>query len=345
MKVPAAKAAQFISAPPESVTAILLYGPDMGLVRERAQALTRLIVEDPKDPFRVSEIPASELRDDPARLSDEAAAIAFTGGRRVVRIRDATDAIARPIVDFCNAPFGDALVIIETGTLLPRSKLRTAFEGAKQAAAVPCYGDEGKALQDVVLEALGKSKIRVSADAMSYLLENLGGDRMVSRSELEKLRLYMGEEGEVTIADAVACIGDSASMTLDDIAFAAASGNIDRLAHLLDRARREGAAAISILRAVARHFERLHLVSGAIDIGKPAAAAIKLLRPPLFFKQKNNFRTQLRRWPTNRLSQAIGSLSEAEILCKTAGVPADTICNQTLLRLGATSLALTKRGR
>mgnify|MGYP001336195359 CR=1 FL=1 len=163
------------------------------------------------------------------------------------------------------AAFGDALVIIEAGTLTPRSKLRSAFEASKQAAAIPCYSDEGQGLRNIVLETLGQSQIRVSPDAMSYLLENLGSDRMVSRSELEKLRLYMGEETEVTIADAIACVGDSSSMALDDIAFSAASGKIERLTHLLDRGRREGTAAISILRGVGRHFERLHLVSGTID--------------------------------------------------------------------------------
>ncbi|NKB20338.1 MAG: DNA polymerase III subunit delta [Alphaproteobacteria bacterium] len=340
MKISAGKAASFVASPPEAVRAILLYGPDMGLVRERAGLLTKSIVEDLKDPFRIAEIPANDLREDAARLSDEAAAIAFTGGRRVVRIRDATDTVASPLTDFCDNPTGDALVIVEASNLSPRSKLRKAFEGAECAAAIPCYADEGRALRDVISESLGQSNMRVSADAMAFLLENLGSDRMVSRSELEKLRLYMGEGGEVSLEDAIACIGDSASMTLDDIAFAAAAGNIDRLTHLMDRARREGLAAISILRAVARHFQRLHLASGSVDEGKSVDVALKSLRPPVFFKQADLFRGQLRMWPTNRLGLALTALSEAEVQCKTTGMPADTVCDQTLLRLGAIGRAL-----
>ena len=343
MKVSAGKSAQFISSPPETVRAILLYGPDAGLIRERAEILTRLIVDDPQDPFRVADFSANELRDDPARLSDEASAIAFTGGRRVVRIRETTDSIAKSIISFCQDPLGDALVIIEAGALTPRSKLRIQFEESKQAAAIPCYADEGKGLRDIILEVLGQSQITVTSDAMSYLLENLGSDRMLSRSELEKLRLYMGTETKVTIEDAIACVGDSSSMTLDDIAFSSASGKIDRLTHFIDRGRREGAASISILRAVARHFERLHLVSGTIDDGNSVERAMKLLRPPVFFKQAQTFQHQIRLWPTVRLSQAINSLAEAEILCKTTGMPADSICDQALLRLGATAFALTKR--
>lgn len=345
MKILAGKANQFIASPPETVRAILLYGPDGGMVRERANLLTKLIVEDPKDPFRIAEISVSEIREDAARLADEAAAIAFTGGRRVVRVRDATDVIAGPLSDFCEAPAGDALVIIEASNLTPRSKLRKAFEGADCAAAIPCYADEGKALRDVISETLGNSNIRVSQDAMAFLLANLGGDRMVSRSELEKLRLYIGEGGEVSLDDATACIGDSASMTLDDIAFAAAAGSIDRLTHLMDRARREGLAAISILRAVARHFQRLQLVSGSIDEGSSVETAMKSLRPPVFFKQADIFRSHVRAWPTQRLGLAIEALLEAEVQCKTTGMPVDTICDQTLLRLGAIAQALSRKRR
>jgi DNA polymerase-3 subunit delta len=337
MKVSAGKAASFIASPPKGVRAILLYGPDSGLVRERAGALTKTIVDDPKDPFRIAEIAANELRDDPARLSDEAAAISFTGGKRVVRVRDATDTISGPLTD--------ALVIVEAGNLTPRSKLRKAFETTECAAAIPCYADEGKALRDVISETLGDSNTRVSPDAMAFLLENLGSDRMVSRSELEKLRLYMGEGNEVTLDDAIACIGDSASMALDDIAFASASGNIDRLTHLMDRAHREGLAAISILRAVARHYQRLHLASGSVDEGKSIDMAIKSLRPPVFFKQADSFRAQVRLWPTKRLGDALMSLSEAEVQCKTTGMPVDSLCDQTLLRLGATARALSKNRR
>ena len=345
MKISAGKANQFVTSPPESVRAILLYGPDGGLVRERANLLTESIVDDPKDPFRIAEISVSDIREDAAKLSDEAAAIAFTGERRVVRVRDATDVIAGPLSDFCESPSGDALGIIEASNLTPRSKLRKAFEDADCAAAIPCYADEGKALRDVILETLGKSSIGVSPDAMAFLLDNLGSDRMISRSELDKLRMYIGEGGEVSLDDAIACIGDSASMALDDIAFATAAGNIDRLTHLMDRARREGLAAISILRAVARHFQRLQLVSGSIDEGGSIESAMKSLRPPVFFKQVDVFRSQVRIWPTSRLGLAIASLLNAEVQCKSTGMPVDTICDQTLLRLGAIAQALRSRKR
>ena len=82
MKVSANEADRFARAPRAKIRAVLVYGPDAGLVRERAGILKRSVVEDPSDPFRVTELTGRQLSDDPARLADESAALALTGGRR-----------------------------------------------------------------------------------------------------------------------------------------------------------------------------------------------------------------------------------------------------------------------
>lgn len=335
MKIAANAADGFVASPPEGIRAVLLYGPDVGLVQERSARLAKTIVNDLKDPFRIADLQAAALRSDPALLADEATAMTLTGGRRLVRLRDATDTIAGIVDDFLKGPaIGDALVVVEAANLGPRSKLRKTFESAKDAAALACYADEGRSLEGVIRDTLGRSGLGVSPDAMTYLCANLGSDRLVSRSELEKLSLYMGPDGsEVTLADASLCVGDSAMMTLDDIAFAVAGGDMTKLPGLLDRAHQEGATAVALIRVVARHFQRLHLVSALVETGNPIESALKSLRPPVFFKQAPAFQAQVRRWSSARLSTALEALGEAEKASKTTGLPAETITHQTLLRL------------
>src|SRR3546814_17505170 len=94
MKLAGKQADAFLANPDPAVRTVLLYGPDGGLIRERSAALLAKIVDDPADPFCVSEIAASQLKDDPARLADEAAALTFGGGRSFVRVRDAGDKLA-----------------------------------------------------------------------------------------------------------------------------------------------------------------------------------------------------------------------------------------------------------
>ena len=335
MKIAANAADGFVAAPPESVRAVLLYGPDSGLVQERSARLADLVVDDPKDPFRIADIPSASLRADPALLSDEAAAMTLTGGKRLVRVRDASDVIAGILSEYLSGSAGsDALVVVEAGNLGPRSKLRKAFESAKSAAAVPCYADEGRSLETVIRDTLAGNGLGVSPDALTYLCANLGSNRLVSRSELEKLSLYMGADGgEVSLEDAAVSVGDSAIMTLDDIAFAVAGGDTAKLLGLLDRALQEGAAAVSLVRAVSRHFQRLHLVCAERECGNSMEAAMRTLRPPVFFKQASAFQAQVQRWSSARLAIALDALGDAEKASKAAGMPAEPIVHQTLLRL------------
>ena len=96
------------------------------------------MVPDRNDPFRIAELTPARLKEDPARLADEAAAIALTGGRRAVVVRDASDGVTGAVSGFLADPKGDALVVLEGGELGPRSSLRKLFEGADNAAALVC---------------------------------------------------------------------------------------------------------------------------------------------------------------------------------------------------------------
>ncbi|MEX1147754.1 MAG: hypothetical protein WEB93_05170, partial [Sphingomonadales bacterium] len=144
--------------------AILIYGPNEGLVRERADAIARLVVDDLRDPFNVASLTVANLKEDPARLTDEAAAISMLGGQRVVRVDGAVDSVAGPLRNFLEDPKGDGLVIIAAGDLPPRSDLRKTVEGAANAAAIPCYGDDARALTDLIHDSLRGHGLDVDGD-------------------------------------------------------------------------------------------------------------------------------------------------------------------------------------
>lgn len=236
MKITGAKVEAFLRAPDSKARAILVFGPDEGLVRERAQRLAKLVVDDLNDPFRVVEITGSDLKADPARLADEAAAMAFGGGQRVVRIRQAADACEPAVKSFLGLDTpADALVILDAGDLPPRSKLRKLFEAAKNAACIPCYADDMRSLPDVIRETLNRHGLSADRDAMSLLVQSLGSDRSVTRGELDKLAIFMGDNTQVSEADVRACVGDSAASQVDDAIYAAAGGDTEKLESALTR--------------------------------------------------------------------------------------------------------------
>jgi DNA polymerase-3 subunit delta len=345
MKLAPGRVSAFLDAPDPALRAVLVHGPDAGLVRERADRIAAAIVPDRHDPFRVTELAAETLLADPARLNDEAQALSLVPGRRLIRVREAGDA-AGSLFDrfFKDKPPGDSLILVEAGDLPARSALRRAFEAARQAAAIACYADGPDELRALVRTVLGAHRIVVAPEAMQYLVANLGGDRMLSRRELEKLALYVGDDGRLGDEEAAAVVGDSAAMTLEDAVYAAADGNAVSLERSLQRAFEEGEAPVSVLRAEMRHFQRLFLAGARIEAGASPDEAIERLRPAVFYKLKERFQRQLRLWPPRRAAAALETLVEAERNAKRTGLPPEAVCRDALLRL-ARGAATARNGR
>jgi DNA polymerase-3 subunit delta len=345
MKLAAGRIEAFLARPDPLVRVILVYGPDGGLVRERISRLTKGVVENPSDPFRVAELSTAILKDDPARLSDEAASISMIGGRRVLRITEAADALSSLMEKFLANPSGDALVLLAAGDLGKSSSLRALCEKHDLAAAIPCYADEGRDLAGVIRETLERHKLSPDPDALAFLIANLGGDRMITRAELDKLALYMGQPGRVSLSDAEAAIGDNSGFTMDDLVYSVTDGNVAASQRLLERVLNEGNSSVAVLRALSRHFQRLHWAAAQIQGGKSPKQAMMGLRPPVFFKQESRFESALGVWPPGALATALETLLAAEIDSKSTGMPAETMLAQTMLDLARQSAARRKRGR
>ncbi len=186
---------QMLRRPAPGVRAVLFFGPNEGRVREYAARAVRAIVDDLSDPFCISNLSEADLRDDPARLPDEAAAIAMTGGRRAVRVRGAADGQIEGFITFLGAPGGDTLIVAEAGELPKTSKLRRLFESHPACVVAACYEDSTADLAALVTSHLRQHGLTINSDARDYLLQCLGGDRMATRQELDKLVLYKGPSG------------------------------------------------------------------------------------------------------------------------------------------------------
>lgn len=322
MKIGEREVERFIKKPPADLRAVLLYGSDLGLVRERAKQLAKTVVEDLGDPFRVVELSAKTVRDDPARLSDEAAAIAFTGGRKLVWVRDAGDGLNDAARALFEQRGWEALVVVEAPELQRRSKLVEIFEEEGGAAAIGCYPDREEGIERVVEETLAAHGLEIEPDALAFVSEHLGGDRGVTRSEAEKLALYGAGQKTITKADAMAAIGDSAAVGFDDAVLGAFDGDLPRLSRALARLKDEGMSPVAVITMAQRHAHRLQLVASGVSV--------RQLRPPAFFEAAASLERQGRRWSPAQIARAIALLTEADLRCRSTGSPAQAILGQAL---------------
>ena len=340
MKLTGKTIERFLAKPDPQIMAVLVYGVDAGLVHERANQLVRGAAGRLDDPFRVAVLSGRSLKEDPARLADEAMAMSLTGGRRAVRVEDADDDVAAILKSYlagaATAPRTDSLIVLEAEELASRSALRKLCESADQAAALPCYRDEGASLSGVIKDKLQQEGLGIAPDALSYLSVRLGGDRAVTLSELEKLALYMGGSGKtVGLADVEAAVGDSAAHAVDDLVYALSDRDMAGVERGLARSLGEGAAPISLLRAAARHFLRLQWAVGKADQGGGIEGAMRGLRPPVFFKYEDRFKSAARRWSPGGIATALERLLATEQLCKRSGSPAETLCRRVFLEIAA----------
>lgn len=344
MKVPTNGVERFVTAPPPGVRAVLVYGPDTGKVLEFAKRIARTAVDNLEDPFNVCELDGDEAASDPARLSDEMHARSLMGGRRLVRLRNARDPHAEAVGNALAGDTGDSLMVVEAGDLKPSGGLRKLFESKRDdIAALPCYADSGRDLASMVRDVLAARSVRIDPDAERFLIENLGGDRMASRMEIEKLALLAGPNTTVDLAMVVDAIGDSAALDIDGLISAAADGRPEAILTGLDRAFRQGEGSVRIIRMALTYFQRLHLARARVADGRNPADAIKSLRPPVFFRTADAMARQVARWDNRSLASALARLGEAEIRCKTTGYPDEAECGQALIDVARLAVMAGRR--
>ena len=335
MIVKSHEADRYVASPPKGLTLALVYGPDAGLVQERAEKLLKSVVPDLTDAFNVADLSESTLLADPARLADEAAAISMMGGRRVVRVRGAGNDLADLLESFADDPRGDALVVIEAGDLAKTSALRKIFDAHKTAAAVQCYPDSVRDLGDVVRDALRAEGLSIAPDALEDAVSRLGSDRGVTRREIEKLLLYMHGKKQVTLEDVRAVMGDEAEARSESACDAAAGGDLVKLDRELERLWVSDVAPAQVLRSAMGHFQRLVQARESANRGETIDNVMKRLRPPVHFSRSQAFKNQAQRWNTDKLGEALDMLLDAESLTRTTGVPAEAVTGRVLMNIAA----------
>lgn len=339
MKVQPRELDGFVRNPPAGLRAVLVYGPDGGKVREIAERLGRTVVADLSDPFNVAVLSGEDVEDDPARLADEAAARSLMGGRRLVRVRDARDRTADAVANALAGPQTDTLVVVEAGDLKTGTGLRKLFEASRgDLAAIACYPDEARDLSRVIREAMAAADVRIAPEAVQFLSDRLGSDRMATRTEIDKLALLAGPGGSIDLETAMEAVGDGAALEIDTVVAAAADGRPDVIITGLDRAFRQGESPIGVLRRAQGYFQRLHLATVRVAAGRAPDEAVRSLRPPVFFKAVEPMARQAGRWSPAALASALARLGQAEIRCKSTGFPDEAECGQALIDVARMAL-------
>jgi DNA polymerase III subunit delta len=330
----------YLAKPNPAHAIILLFGADVGLVRERADALIAAAVDDVNDPFSLVRLEGDDLASEPSRLVDEAMTVPLFGGRRAIRVRAGGRNFSSGVDVLLREPPKDCRIVIEAGELRRDSPLRVMCEKAKTAAAIACYADTTRDLERLIDNELRLANLRIEPDAREALTELLGGDRLASRNEIRKLALYAHGKAEISLDDIAAVVTDASSFALDPIIDNAFAGKPAELETAFAKAIAAGTNPNSIMFAAQRQASQLHKARLAIDEGQGADTAVERAFPRLHFSRKDLIALALRNLSAERLSQSILQIGEATLDVRRRSQLAEAIAQRALM-----SIAVNARRR
>lgn len=329
------QAPAFMKAPPADLVAVLFHGSDPGLVSERAAALAKGLAARENPPGEVLKLDETELDEDPARLETELQTRPMFSGRRIVRViagRRISTALLKPLLN--SGPL-EGLLVVEAGNLKADDSLRALFESQSRCFAVACYPDSAADIDTLISEVLSSFSLTIEGDARALLQSRLGADRALSRAEIEKLALFCLGRPSITHDDVEGLVGDAAGLALERIAEAVAEGRTKSAISDFGRALASGENAQVIISIVQRYFLKLHRVRSDVDAGQRLDDALRSIRPPLFFKQKDSFSRQVRSWSRGQLDQALRRISEAAKAARLTSSLEDVIAERLILALAS----------
>lgn len=313
---------------------VLLYGPDRGLVSERAKSAAAATKIPLDDAFSVIKLDVAAIQSDPARLADEALTVSMFGGERLVWIKDAGN--EKNLVDSLKTLAADppsaATILIEADDLKPSSGLRLLAENSNAAIALPCYADDARSLDALIDRTMAAAGLNISLDARMLLKSCLGGDRLATLSELEKLILYCRGQKRIETADVEAAIGDVSSTGADELVDAMLAGNVNQLdaafAAMTSRSGTLQGILVVVVQQVTRFAEQRFAMERD---GKTAAAVVASAKPPVFFTRKSVVEQILASTPAPRFLAYLERIQDAVLQSRKSANLASSVVHRMLL--------------
>ena len=311
---------RIVDKPGEGWRAVLLHGPDDAGSRALADRVGAAVGADAE---RI-DLDGATLKEDPARLPDEATAMTMFGGPRWIRVTGG-DEIVRAVEALLDAPQGCPVAIV-AGRLTKASVLLKLATATDSIPAFASYVPDGAKADQIALQIARAGGVRLSNEAARLVAEGCGGDRALIGQEIEKLALYVDagpdrpRPVEVAHIEAIGASVDSVDTNAPVNALF--GGRPAMLGDALD----QGGDMIPLLRGVARRA----LLLARLQSGNSAAFGQTRGLPRA---EQDAVQAQQRRWSAAALASVHARVMRAEAAIKATGTAGDVIAQQELIEM------------
>jgi DNA polymerase III subunit delta len=334
MKCNANEMMRALDAPPAATRLFLLCGPDEAASSAFEKRLERSLGPGVE---RV-DIESSALKNDPVRLSDEAASFSMFGEKRFIRINTAGDECVSAVQALLELTVQTNPVIALAGALKPTSallKLALARGDIMVCVSHPPSAADAEALAVAIARGLG---LRLPRDVAKRIAAAAANDRAIMAQEIEKIALYL-DAGPQNPADVTSEVIDQIGASINDSALsnlteAVLGGRGEATTEALKELKQDGISGVPMLRALQKRVALLVDLSAAIhDTGSSPDSVVESRGKAIFFREKAGILRDVKRWQPDQLATASNRLLAAERAIKSAANAGDVLAETEIIRV------------
>ena len=310
----------------KNVDFYLLYGQNTGLIEET-------IDNDIKNHFskNVYNYEESEVLSNRENFEEEIYSKSFFESDKLIIISQVTDKIFDEIKELSEKKIQDIKIILKSGILEKKSKLRIFFEKQKNLIITPFYEDNLQTLMTLAQNFFINNKIRISPQNISYIVEKSKNNRIILKNELDKIKYFSKVKKSIEFSDILKIINSAENYSLSELADQCLVKNKRKTLNILNENIPSTEDNILILKSFLYKLKRLKKLKEEIEVKKNQELVISTYKPPIFWKDKNIIKQQLKIWSLEEIKIFIKKINELEITIKKNNSVASQILNNFIL--------------
>ncbi|MBA5723962.1 DNA polymerase III subunit delta [Candidatus Liberibacter sp.] len=318
----------------------IFHGSDKGLISELINKLKEKIGVSYDDPFSLVNLNSFEIQKNPEKLWNEVNSINLFNKKKVILIENALnekkilDSLEEIIAKNLNKNF----IIIQSKELKKDMRLRKIGEKKSSVLSISCYPDNQRTLISLIEEELLSKKRRISQEAYQILLSHLGGDRIASRNELQKLSSYCLEETLIQEEHVKDIISDTNTLYIEETVNAAICGDVRKSTFLVEKFFSSKMPAYSLLHGCFRKFQlldKMHIET--ICSGESLIEIIQKFEKHGFHKRKLLLQKSLQIWQQNIVEIFLYKIDKGIQLIRKKPILEKSITSQIILLIAQTA--------
>ena len=294
---------------------LLLYGENDGLKKE-IKDFIKSTVKQKKNGIEIFSFYENEILSNEANFFNAIYSESLFSSNKIIIIFEASDKIIKKINDIYDKYPENILLIISSGILEKKSKLRNFFETGEKAICIPCYLDSDRDLETIAVSELKKNNISLSREAINLLVEKSNSNRGNLRNEIEKIKAYSLNKKNLNLNEIRTLINFSGDYKSDILINECLCGNILQYKKIISELYVNTINQILLLRILSNKVQRLLHIKEQEKKSNNIDNLINIFKPTIFWKEKPIVKKQLSIWGFSELKKITSGINNTELLCK-----------------------------